>query len=120
MTAQKSGPLRSGNRMTAQYDLQQASYYNPNRYEQVRCPLHGCNIVDELPKLCPLGTRNPLETIWAMKDSAWRGIGRGAHDPEFPDSLHWLDRADICIACIGRESRHRNVQRIRQAKGFKP
>lgn len=86
------------------------------RPQTARCELHGINIVDRLPRHCPLGTANPLDAIARLRAAAWRVLGRKAESPEHSDALALLDNADVCMACTDRNLSHPTVRRLRNRR----
>jgi len=77
------------------------------------------NVVDEFPRRCPLGTPNALAAIGQLQGAAWRELGRSPTDPDADHggALGWLDRTDVCLACVSRLAGHPTIRRLRRGKG---
>ena len=94
--------------------------HNPTAREPRRqcahCELHGVNLVDRLPRRCPLATRNPLVTLAQLKDTGWRELGRGPDGVDISGALELLDTVDLCLACTDRLAPHRTIRRLRGAQ----
>ena len=92
---------------------------SPPNGRQLRCRLYGHQIVDKLPRRCPLRTPNPIKAILEMQDLAWRCIGRWDGDAnELADGLDVRVRCDICAGCIAKNSAHRKIKWLRAEEGL--
>lgn len=78
------------------------------------CELHQVHVVDKLPDRCPLGESNPFETIRVLRAIAWRELGKLAH-ADHGEATRLLNRADLCMECIGRNLTNSTIQRLRKA-----
>ncbi len=84
------------------------------------------SIIHELPRACPMRSRDPLDVLHAYKDSAWHELGESANSQfskgDNRGSLDLLDMVDCCNKCLpsGILS-DRKIQRLRtQAIGETP
>ena len=74
------------------------------------CALHGRRIVTEFPHGCPLGIRNPLDSIGEYQQRAWELMGESN-----PLAFAMFDCYDTCAECVPRLLRHPHVRRLRGA-----
>ncbi len=111
MTVKNCEPGGVGSPAAALGRSSQPESYRPRRQGQAFCELHHRNVVDELPRLCPFGTPNFLDTIGQLRAAAWREIGTG-------DALRLLGRVGVCDACITRLAAHPEIRRLRTRKGI--
>lgn len=72
-----------------------------------RCQLHGHNIVDRFPRHCPLGERDPADSLLRLKNWA-----EGLKTVDL-NRVHRLRRFDTCDMCTRRLLTHPIVQRLR-------
>jgi len=78
-----------------------------------RCELHGCRIVDRLPKGCPLATAAPVVAIVALMERGWDRAYRQVW-PDVTGGRADLARAAVCDACHSRNSGNPNIVRLRE------
>jgi hypothetical protein len=77
-----------------------------------RCELHGCRIVDRLPKGCPLATADPVTAIISLVEQAWDRAYRRVL-PDVFGGRTALARAAVCDACYDRIAGNPHVVRLR-------
>jgi hypothetical protein len=80
------------------------------------CRLHCQQLVDELPRRCPLRTVNPLVAIHQTRERGWVSIGSDSLSSGamgIAEGLNDLERSDVCYRCFCALASHPHVRRLR-------
>jgi len=83
-----------------------------------RCDWTELPIIDELPKACPIRSRDSFDVLHAYKDAGWQEIGESActtfSTGDVRGSLDLLGMVDCCRKCLGGGIlKNRNIRRLR-------
>jgi hypothetical protein len=116
MTWRNCEPGGAGSPAAALGHSSQPQSYRTRWDGQPFCELHHSNLVDQLPRPCPLRAANPVAAIGRLRDAAFREL-RGTGSPDADSAVDLFAQLDVCDPCVGRSLANRTIQRLRRELG---
>lgn len=96
MTQAKRGPRAGSTADAGEFDRVLGSIHHP----RPRCKLFGCNLVNNLPRGCPLADASPFGVVHAQQDRGYQLLAPGP-EQDVTGGLAALSRAEVCGGCVG-------------------